>query len=105
MGGYFDEDGHVSTSTYQKKDRKNKSTIIITGFTSGSKKFLEGLWKILKKYKIVEGGTLYYTRGYRLCFSIHDSLRLYNFMYRKEKSLYLAGKKVIFERYFNVLGV
>ncbi|OGI66707.1 hypothetical protein A2642_01925 [Candidatus Nomurabacteria bacterium RIFCSPHIGHO2_01_FULL_39_10] len=105
LRGYFDGDGHVSVSTYQKKDRKNKSTIIITGFTSGSKKFLEGLWKMLKKYRVIEGGTLYHTDGYHLCFSTHDSLRLYNFMYQKEKSLYLERKKVIFERYLNVLGV
>lgn len=104
LRGYFDGDGHVSVSTYQKKDRKNKSTIIITGFTSGSEKFLEGLWKVLKEYKIIEGGTLYKTGGYHLCFSTHDSLRLYNFMYQKEKSLYLERKKAIFEQYFNILG-
>ncbi len=101
LRGYFDGDGHVSVSTYQQKDRKNKSTIIITGFTSGSKKFLGGLWEVLKKYKIVEGGTLNHTDGYHLCFSIHDSLRLYNFMYQQEKDLYLARKKSIFEHYFN----
>jgi len=105
LRGYFDGDGHVSVSTYQKRDRKNKSTIIITGFTSGSKKFLEKLIGILKKYRIVEGGTLYHTDGYHLCFSTHDSLRLYNFMYQKEKDLYLERKKSIFEHYFvKILG-
>ncbi len=105
LRGYFDGDGHVSVSTYQKKDRKNKSTIIITGFTSGSKKFLEGLWKVLKKSRIIEGGTLYHTDGYHLCFSTRDSLRLYNFMYQKEKDLYLGRKKSIFEHYFEkILG-
>ncbi len=101
LRGYFDGDGHVSVSTYQKNDRKNKSTIIITGFTSGSKKFLKELWKILKKYIIIEGGTLYHTDGYRLCFSTHDSLRLYTFMYQQEKDLYLERKKSIFEHYFD----
>lgn len=104
LRGYFDGDGHVSVSTYQKNDRKNKSTVIITGFTSGSKNFLESLWKILKKYKVVEGGTLYETGGHRLCFSANDSLRLYNFMYQKEKNLYLERKKAIFEQYFDILG-
>ncbi|MDO8663417.1 MAG: LAGLIDADG family homing endonuclease, partial [Candidatus Wildermuthbacteria bacterium] len=61
LRGYFDGDGHVSVSTYQKKDRKNKSTVIITGFTSGSEKFLEGLWRTLKKGGIIKGGTLYHT--------------------------------------------
>ncbi len=105
LRGYFDGDGHVSVSTYQKRDRKNKSTNIITGFTSGSKKFLKGLWKVLRKQGIIEGGTLYHTLGYHLCFSTHDSLRLYNFMYQKEKDLYLERKKSIFEHYFEkILG-
>lgn len=101
LRGYFDGDGHVSVSTYQKKDRNNKSTGIITGFTSGSKNFLEGLMRILKKGKIIRGGTLYHTDGYHLCFSTHDSLRLYNFMYQQEKDLFLERKKSIFEHYFS----
>src|SRR3989344_4785357 len=102
--GYFDGDGHVSASEYQKKDRKNKSIIIITGFTSGSRKFLEDLRILLKQHADMCGGTLYYAQGYRLCFSIHDSLRLYNFMYQQEKDLYLSRKKSIFEHYFNNWG-
>lgn len=101
LRGYFDGDGHVSVSTYQQKDRKNKSKVIITGFTSGSRNFLEGLKKILKKREIIRGGTLFHSSGHRLCFSTHDSLRLYNFMYRNENSLCLSRKKVIFEHYFN----
>lgn len=101
LRGYFDGDGHVSVSEYQKKDRKDKSRIIITGFTSGSKRFLEDLKAILKQREIVRGGTLYKTDGCHLCFSTYDSLRLYNFMYKNEKSLYLERKKSIFEHYFN----
>ncbi|MDP3697210.1 MAG: LAGLIDADG family homing endonuclease [Candidatus Taylorbacteria bacterium] len=101
--GYFDGDGHVSASEYQKKDRKNKSRIIITGFTSGSKIFLEGLRKVLKDYAVTKGGTFFYTQGYRLCFSIQDSLKLYNFMYKDSGTLYLDRKKVIFEHYFDNL--
>ena len=99
--GYFDGDGHVSASEYQKKDRKNKSKLIITGFTSGSRKFLEDLRILLKHNADTHGGTLYYTQGYRLCFSIHDSLRLYNFMYKNGKDLFLERKKSIFEHYFD----
>lgn len=97
----FDGDGHVSASEYQKKDRKNKSRIIISGFTSGSKKFLEGLMRMLNKYKITQGGTLFYSQGYRLCFAVQDSLRLYNFMYKESGTLYLERKKSIFKHYFN----
>jgi DNA-binding transcriptional regulator WhiA len=101
--GYFDGDGHVSVSEYQKKDHKSKSKIIITGFTSGSKKFLEGLWNILKENQSIKGGTLFYAQGHRLCFSTNDSFVLYNFMYKDSGKLYLARKKVIFEHYFNNL--
>lgn len=80
--GYFDGDGCVSIGEYQKKDRKSKSKVIITGFTSGSRKFLEDLRFILTKNQIIKGGTLYQTDGCRLCFSTHDSLRLYQFMYQ-----------------------
>lgn len=73
--GYFDGDGHVSASEYQKKDRKNKSRVIITGFTSGSKQFLEELKQALDKYKIIKGGTLFCSQGYRLCFSAKNSFR------------------------------
>lgn len=100
--GYFDGDGHVSICDYQKKDRKNKSRIIITGFTSGSRKILEGLWVALKKYANIQGGSLCYTSGYHLCFSIHDSLSLYNFMYKNDRNLNLNRKKSIFEHYFKI---
>ncbi|KKT82754.1 MAG: hypothetical protein UW79_C0001G0010 [Candidatus Yanofskybacteria bacterium GW2011_GWA2_44_9] len=103
LRGYFDGDGHVSASEYQKKDRKHKSKIIITGLTSGSKKFLKGLWGVLKKYAVVKGGTLFYAQGHRLCFSSNDSFGLYNFMYKDAGKLYLSRKKVIFEHYFKNL--
>ena len=103
--GYFDGDGHVSSCEYQKKDRKNKSRIIITGFTSGSKKFLEDLLSQLKNSGIVTGGSLHLTDVYHVCFSIRDSLKLYNFMYKNSNDLYLERKKSIFRHYFsNLLG-
>lgn len=103
--GYFDGDGHVSASEYQKKDRKNKSRIIISGFTSGSKKFLEGLMRTLKENQIIKGGTLFFAQGHRLCFSAQDSFQLYNFMYKDSGALYLKRKRIIFKYYFENLGV
>ena len=101
--GYFDGDGHVSPCEYQKNDRKNKSKIIIAGFTSGSKIFLEGLLSRIKKAEVATGGSLYLTDGYHLCFSIRDSLKLYNFMYKNDGNLYLERKKSIFRHYFSDL--
>ncbi len=104
--GYFDGDGHVSVCRYQKSGRKTKSNVISTGFTSGSKIFLEMLLSRLKRSGITTGGSLFLTDGYHLCFSIKDSLSLSKFMYKDSKDLYLARKKSRFDHYFsNLLGV
>ena len=102
--GYFDAHGHVTTGIYKKKDRINKNRLIFSGFTSGTKKFLEQLKRNLTKYHIVRGGTLYYSRGYRLNFSISDSLGLYKFLYKSlDNNLYLIRKRKVFEKYLNAV--
>ncbi|MBI5420695.1 MAG: hypothetical protein HZA35_00025 [Parcubacteria group bacterium] len=102
LRGYFDGDGCVNVCTYQQKDRKKTSTIINSGFVSGSKMILVKIWATLKRLKIVSGGTLYYSgHGHRLWFSIHDSLGLYHFMYTDLRNdLFLKRKKGVFEKYF-----
>ena len=102
--GYFDGDGHVCVSQYIRKDRKNKKTrIIISGFTSCAKEFLENLHSCLKCFANILGGSLFYSKGYRLSFSINDSLALYKFLYKNDdNNLYLARKRKIFEKYFNM---
>jgi intein-encoded DNA endonuclease-like protein len=57
--GYFDGDGHVSICKYQRAGRTGKSVTIISGFTSGSKKFLSKLQILLKKYARIVGSSLY----------------------------------------------
>lgn len=103
--GYFDGDGNVTVSKYIRASRNNKkSSTILSGFISGSKKFIEKLHIDLKKIAGVKGGTLYYhAKGYRLYFSVNDSLILYKFMYKNLKNnLFLARKKKVFERYFKI---
>lgn len=102
--GYFDGDGNVTVCTYKRKARDNKlTTILQSGFTSGSKSFLVDLKNKLSKAGIVKGGTLYYsTNGWRLYFAINDSKKLYNYLYTglsKTDELFLKRKKVIFEKY------
>ncbi len=102
--GYFDGDGHVTTGIYPKKGRPTDIRLLLCGFTSGTKNFLERLWINLIKQGIVRGGTLYYSRGYRLNFSINDSLGLYKFLYNGvDNGLYLARKKQVFEKYINAV--
>jgi len=100
--GYFDGDGNVTISEYKRADRKNQNyTTILSGFTSGSKKLLESIYATLKKFAHTSGGTLYYHKGYRLYFSVKDSLALYNYLYKNlNNNLYLQRKKKIFEKYF-----
>ncbi len=102
--GYFDGDGHVSEGIYQKWDRKIPSKLLLSGFTCGTKNFLQKLKSDLKRYKIIKGGTLYYQKGYRLNFAINDSIGLYEFLYKDiSNGLYLARKKKIFEKYLNAV--
>ncbi len=103
LRGYFDGDGCVNICTYRKKNRNKLSTLINAGFTSGSKKILEDIKNKLSKLNIIKGGTLYYSNGYRVWFSIKDSYCLYNFMYNNLKNnLFLMRKKKIFEKYFKI---
>jgi len=102
--GYFDGDGNVTIAKYIRADRNNKNTTtILSGFTSGSKNFLKTLHIKLKKLSDISGGTFYYSKGYRLCFSVNDSLSLYKFLYKDVRNkLYLSRKKKIFEKYFKL---
>ncbi|MBI5401249.1 hypothetical protein HZB05_00240 [Candidatus Wolfebacteria bacterium] len=102
--GYFDGDGNVTTGKYIRKDTKKQKVYIISGFTCGSKNFLEKLHMRFKKESDIIGGSLYYhTRGFRLYFSTKDSLSLYNLMYKNiDNSLFLSRKKKIFEKYFKI---
>lgn len=90
--GYFDGDGCVSIGRFKFKERKVKKLVITTRFTSGSKKFLEGLHLSLKQ--IVRGGCLARKEhGFELIFSHLDTLALYGFLYNNvTKDLYLLRK-------------
>ncbi len=96
--GYFDGDGHVSII----KRLNRPSSVIQSGFTSGSQKFLTQLHTDLKKYARIKGGSFCYRKGYRLNFSIKDSLLLYKYIYKDSDNLFLARKRLAFERYYNV---
>lgn len=102
--GYFDGDGTVVISRYERGARKGTlSSTILSGFVSGSKFFLTELHAILKMSVGIMGGSLYFSnRGYRLAFSVQDSLRLYHFMYGRANSPFLSRKKEIFENYFKL---
>jgi len=106
LRGYFDGDGHISICTYIKKGRKKASTIVVSGFTSGSEKILiEIRKKIGKLYPSIKGGSLFKEQNYyRLCFSISDSKNLYSIMYKNlRNNLFLSRKKKAFEKIFKLV--
>ncbi len=80
--GYFDGDGNVTFGFFKKSDRKNKSPILFTRFTSGSKDILETLKEKLSKIINTKGG-LYCSKekAWRLNYSTNDSKKLFKFMY------------------------
>lgn len=100
--GYFDGDGNVYVNEYQRARRKGKSSVtLLSGFTSGSKIFLEQLQDKLKILAGISGGSLYSREGaHRLYYSVKNSCKLYKFMYNTKGDLFLVRKKELFERYF-----
>ena len=102
--GYFDGDGHVSIAHYFRKNRNKNSVTIITGFTSGSKQFLDSLHKSLKRFAEISGGSLCYSSGYRLTFSVNDSKKIHDYLYSEANDLFLTRKKRVFEHYFNLVS-
>ena len=102
--GYFDGDGYAFSGIYKRNNRPSKNRVLFSGFISGTRRFLEKLRIVLMRLAKIEGGTLYYSQGFRLTFSIKDSLRLYKFLYKDiDTGLYLARKKEVFEKYLNAV--
>jgi len=100
LRGYFDGDGCVNICKFKRKDRKSFSYVLTSVFTSGSRNILVEIKNKLQELEVIKGGSFFYNQGYRLSFSINDSLGLYGFMYRNLKNnLYLNRKKSVFEKY------
>lgn len=102
--GYFDGDGHVWTG-WVHKERKTRTYVVQTVFTSCSEKFLNLLKIKLEDFDIENGRTRKEKRGYfRLVYSVKSSLKLYNFMYNSlgTSKLFLNRKKTVFDKYKNM---
>ena len=101
--GYFDGDGNVWVG-YTHKERNTPSLVVRSVFTSSSEVFLKHLRNRLEKQG-VRNGVMSKGQGnyYRLTYSVHGALKLYDFMYNERdpvpQGLYLTRKKKVFERY------
>lgn len=107
--GYFDGDGNV-WSGYVHKDRKVPLLVVRTVFTSCSKIFLEHFARRLESFDI-RRGVVSASKGsyYRLTYSVHGSLKLYDFMYNHDiqtsPPLLLSRKKRVYEKYLKNAAV
>ncbi len=105
LRGYFDGDGNVWTGLQHKKDREKPTLVILTRFTSGSRKFLEELKKRLETELYLKGGSLLYRSGaHVLGYSTTNSLNLYKSMYQGNNNLCLTRKKAIFDNFISKTG-
>lgn len=101
--GYFDGDGCAHVDVVHGRSKR-----LLSIFTSGSKKFLEGLHERLQKDIGLTGNGLYKhgsTIGtYQLRYSTRDSLRLFILMYPRglNKKLHLSRKYDIFMQYLKL---
>ena len=81
--GYFDGDGCI---TEVQGGRINSA------FTSGSRKFLDGLLKVLREKAGIEGGS-YDPSSYTIKFGKKDTIRLGQYMYGNNPELFLLRKR------------
>ena len=98
--GYFDGDGNVVSGYFNKSDRKRKSYVLYTRFTSGSKSILNSLKNNLSRLIEVTGSIHNKDNTWRLNYSINDSKRLFRFMYSDNKVknlIYLKRKYNIYK--------
>jgi hypothetical protein len=95
--GYFDGDGNVWSGIIHRFDRLHPSRALAICFTSGSEGFLQSLKDELRAFINTAGGSLCYSRAFRLRYASEDSLKLYRFMYYNSEGLYLLRKKKVFD--------
>lgn len=101
--GYFDGDGCVHLERAQGTTQLIIVKRLSTIFTSGSKKFLEGLSENIAGQVGVEGHLYKGQRAFQLRFFTSASISLFCGMYsRVPANLLLRRKRDIFETYFNL---
>lgn len=102
--GYFDGDGCVYLWRTKNKNGNFIIRKLSTIFTSGSSDFLIGLLEQLKRSVNLDRQKIYNShRSMQLSFSTSDSIKLFQFMYKKIKpELYLRRKLDIYLNYFKL---
>lgn len=101
--GYFDGDGCV----HIERSSGSKDQIIIkrlrTIFTSGGRKFLDGLISELEKSGVVGGRVFASHRSFQLVYPTDSSVDIFRFMYQNAKHpLFLERKCDKYSEYFRL---
>lgn len=97
--GYFDGDGNVNFTLVKRYDRLSYNKHLHTVFTSCSKKMINALFIRLKEEIKMMGGSKHFAGGaFRLLYAGHDSTKLFHFMYRSRRSLFLKRKYRYFKK-------
>ncbi len=97
--GYFDGDGCIYIE-YRKRGDEEAPKRMRTIFTSGSQQYLEGLREELSMVTDMGKGNMYYEhRAFRLVYDTNESRKLFRFMYRGKRDLFLKRKYNIFKSY------
>lgn len=101
--GYFDGDGCVFFKDYTEKDKNDLRVILSSSFRSNSHQFLIDLKNNLQRHARLRGGSITEKeRGTELSYSKKDSIRLFEFMYRRATSdKFLERKYRTFQSFFN----
>jgi intein/homing endonuclease len=94
--GYFDGDGTICLS--KKKNIIKKVQVI---FTSGSKKFLEGLSEILARFLKIKTAKVYNSnRSFQIRYSTKESRKIFKFLYKNAHGMLLKRKFEKFKEIF-----
>ncbi|MBU4421915.1 hypothetical protein L6259_03195 [Candidatus Parcubacteria bacterium] len=103
--GYFDGDGNIQFGLYARQNRVKKSPILFTRFVSCSRGMLEDIASQLYKDAGMRVKKVYSdSNAWRLDYSNRDSVRFYNYIYKKDTNIFLERKKRIFEKYLSIYG-
>ncbi|MBI2625765.1 hypothetical protein HY573_00560 [Candidatus Parcubacteria bacterium] len=98
--GYFDGDGGAWFGYVHKNDRKMPTKALVTTFTSCSNGMLMDVALMLSRLAGVRLKQPRFSgKAFRIFYSTWDSRKIYQFIYHTKTNLYLARKKVVFEKY------
>lgn len=101
--GYFDGDGCIFLERSKGKTKRLIVKRLRIIFTSGSKRFLETLNRVLQDAIGVNNGRVFQShRSFQLNYPTFETIDLFKFLYHDRTDLYLRRKFSIFKKYFSL---